>query len=49
MLASPLTKPWHGIAYDVRGRGRTTGPDSDYSIPSTHAGAATVSERTFAG
>ncbi len=34
VLASPLTKPWHGIAYDVRGRGRTTGPDSDYSIPS---------------
>ena len=37
VLASPLTKPWRGIAYDVRGRGRTTGPDSDYSIPSLAA------------
>jgi len=26
-----------GIAYDLRGRGRTTGPDSDYSIPSLAA------------
>ena len=24
----------HGIAYDMRGRGRTAGPDSDYSIRS---------------
>jgi len=37
VLASPLTKPWRGIAYDVRGRGRTSGPDSDYSIPSLAA------------
>ncbi len=28
-LPAPLCR---GIAYDVRGRGRTTGPDSDYSI-----------------
>ncbi len=33
-LPAPL---WRGIAYDVRGRGRTTGPDSDYSIPSLAA------------
>lgn len=25
---------WRGFAYDMRGRGRTRGPDSDYSIPS---------------
>ena len=37
VLASPLTKPWRGIAYDVRGRGQTTGPDSDYRIPSLAA------------
>jgi pimeloyl-ACP methyl ester carboxylesterase len=28
---------WRGIAYDQRGRGRTGGPDSDYSIPSLAA------------
>jgi len=27
----------HGFAYDMRGRGRTVGPDSDYSIPSLAA------------
>ncbi len=37
VLASQLIKPWHCIAYDVRGRGRTTGPDSDYRIPSLAA------------
>jgi pimeloyl-ACP methyl ester carboxylesterase len=25
--------PWHGIAYDLRGRGQTDGPDSDYTMP----------------
>jgi pimeloyl-ACP methyl ester carboxylesterase len=37
VLTSALAKPWRVIAYDVRGRGRTTGPDSDYSIPSLAA------------
>ena len=33
----PADQALRGIAYDVRGRGRTTGPDSDYSIPSLAA------------
>ena len=32
-----LPDGWRGIAYDLRGRGRTAGPDSDYSIPSLAA------------
>ena len=37
VLARLPDNSWRGIAYDVRGRGRTTGPDSDYSIPSLAA------------
>jgi pimeloyl-ACP methyl ester carboxylesterase len=33
-LLARLPDGWRGIACDLRGRGRTTGPDSDYSIPS---------------
>ena len=40
-LPAPL---WRGIAYDVRGRGRTTGPDSDYSIPSLAADLGSLIE-----
>ena len=29
-----LPDGWHGLACDLRRRGRTTGPDSDYGIPS---------------
>ncbi|HET7079545.1 MAG TPA: alpha/beta hydrolase [Chloroflexia bacterium] len=32
-----LPPGYHGIAPDVRGRGKTEGPDSDYSIPSLAA------------
>jgi pimeloyl-ACP methyl ester carboxylesterase len=32
-----LPAGWYGLAYDLRGRGRTTGPDSDYGIPSLAA------------
>lgn len=41
VLENPLAKPWRAIAYDVRGRGRTTGPDSDYSISSLAADLGT--------
>ena len=41
VLTNPLAKPWRTIAYDVRGRGRTTGPDSDYSISSLAADLGT--------
>ena len=41
VLTNPLAKPWRAIAYDVRGRGRTTGPDSDYSISSLAADLGT--------
>lgn len=37
VLARLPDNSWRGIAYDVRGRGQTTGPDSDYSIPSLAA------------
>jgi pimeloyl-ACP methyl ester carboxylesterase len=37
VLARLPDNSWRSIAYDVRGRGRTTGPDSDYSIPSLAA------------
>ena len=37
VLAHLPDNSWRSIAYDVRGRGRTTGPDSDYSIPSLAA------------
>jgi pimeloyl-ACP methyl ester carboxylesterase len=32
-----LPAGWRGLAYDLRGRGLTTGPDSDYGIPSLAA------------
>jgi pimeloyl-ACP methyl ester carboxylesterase len=32
-----LPDGWRGVACDLRGRGRTEGPDSDYSIPSLAA------------
>lgn len=28
-----LPEGWRGIAYDVRGRGKTEGPDNDYTMP----------------
>lgn len=28
-----LPQGWKGIAYDVRGRGKTEGPDNDYTMP----------------
>jgi pimeloyl-ACP methyl ester carboxylesterase len=33
-LLDRLPGGWRGLAYDLRGRGRTIGPDSSYSIPS---------------
>jgi len=36
-LLARLPDGCRGIAYDLRGRGRTTGPDSNYSIPSLAA------------
>jgi pimeloyl-ACP methyl ester carboxylesterase len=36
-LLARLPGGWRGIAYDLRGRGQTLGPDSDYSIPSLAA------------
>lgn len=32
-VLSRLPKGFHGIAYDLRGRGKTEGPDNDYTMP----------------
>ncbi len=39
-----LPDGWRGIAYDLRGRGQTAGPDSDYHIPSLAADLRTFAE-----
>jgi len=36
-VMAKLPEDLRGIAYDMRGRGQTVGPDSDYSIPSLAA------------
>jgi pimeloyl-ACP methyl ester carboxylesterase len=43
-LLARLPDGCRGIAYDLRGRGRTTGPDSDYRIPSLAADLRAITE-----
>jgi pimeloyl-ACP methyl ester carboxylesterase len=43
-LLAQLPEGWRGLAYDLRGRGRTLGPDSDYTIPSLAADLGTFAE-----